>query len=89
VATISRLFKIIGLFCRISYLSWDSFAKETYDWKEPTNRVPPIDRPSESGAAFLGTTLACEGNVDSDGDRDRERERERETERERDRDTDR
>jgi len=30
VAAISRLLKIIGLFCRISSLSWGSFAKETY-----------------------------------------------------------
>jgi len=30
VATISRLLKIIGLFCRISYLFQGSFAKETY-----------------------------------------------------------
>ena len=30
--------KIIGLFCRISSLVWGSFAKETYDFKEPTNR---------------------------------------------------
>ena len=30
VATISRLLKITGLFCRISSFSWGSFAKETY-----------------------------------------------------------
>ena len=29
VATISRLLKMIGLFCRISSLLWGSFAKET------------------------------------------------------------
>jgi len=28
---------IIGLFCRISSLLWGSFAKETYNFKEPTN----------------------------------------------------
>jgi len=44
VATISRLLKIIGLFCRIYYRSLlqnilqGSFAKETYKFKEPTNR---------------------------------------------------
>jgi len=38
VATISRLFKIIRLFCRISSLLQDSFAKETYNFKESTNR---------------------------------------------------
>ena len=38
VATMSRLLNIIGLFCRISSLSCGSFAKETYNFKEPTNR---------------------------------------------------
>jgi len=42
VATISRLLKIIGLFCRISALLQGSFAKETYNFKEPTNRSHPI-----------------------------------------------
>jgi len=43
VATISRLLKMIGLFCRILSLLWVSFAKETYHFKEPTNRSHPID----------------------------------------------
>jgi len=34
VATISRLLKIIGLFCRISSLLWGSFANETYKIKK-------------------------------------------------------
>jgi len=38
VATASRLHQIIGLFCRISSLLWGSFAKETYNFKEPTSR---------------------------------------------------
>ena len=38
VATISRLLKIIGLFCRIQSLLQGSFAKETYHCKEPTNQ---------------------------------------------------
>jgi len=38
VATISRLLKIKGLFCRISSVLWGSFAKETCDFKEPTDR---------------------------------------------------
>jgi len=42
VATISRLLKIIGLFCRILSLFKGSFAKETYNFKEPTNRSHPI-----------------------------------------------
>ena len=32
VATISRLIKIIGLFCRITSLSHGSFTKETYNF---------------------------------------------------------
>ena len=42
VATISRLLKNIGLFCRISSLLQVSFAKETYNFKEPTSRSHPI-----------------------------------------------
>jgi len=42
VATISRLLKIIGLFCRIWSLLQGSFAKETYNLKEPTKRSHPI-----------------------------------------------
>ena len=38
LATISRLLQITGLFCRISSLLLVSFAKETYNLKEPTNR---------------------------------------------------
>jgi len=33
---------LIGLFCRISSLFKGSFAKETYNFKEPTNRSHPI-----------------------------------------------
>jgi len=42
VAMISRLLKITGLFCRISSLVFVSFAKETYNFKEPTSRSHPI-----------------------------------------------
>ena len=42
MATISRLLKIIGLFCRIWSLLQGSFVKETYNFKEPTNRSHPI-----------------------------------------------
>ena len=38
VATMNRLSKIIGLFCRISSLLKGSFAKEIYNFQEPTNR---------------------------------------------------
>ena len=42
LATISRLLKIAGLFCRIQSLLQGSFAEETYNFKEPTNRRHPI-----------------------------------------------
>jgi len=42
LATISRLLKIAGLFCRIQSLLQGSFAEETYNFKEPTNRSHPI-----------------------------------------------
>ena len=43
MATISRLLKIIGLFCRISSPLQGSVAKEIHNFKEPTNRSHPID----------------------------------------------
>ena len=45
VATMSRLIEIKGLFCRISSLLQVSFAKETYNYKEPMNArdlLPPL-----------------------------------------------
>ena len=41
MATISRLLKITGLFCRIQSLLYGSFAKETYNFKEPTIVATP------------------------------------------------
>jgi len=42
VATLSRLLKIIGLFCkRALWKRWYS-AKETYNFNEPTNRSHPV-----------------------------------------------
>jgi len=52
VATISRLLKIIGLFCRIQSLLQGSLAKETYNLKEPTSRSHPI-------AVCLDCILVC------------------------------
>ena len=42
VASVSRIDKIIGLFCRILSLLWGSFAKETYNLIDPTNQSHPI-----------------------------------------------
>jgi hypothetical protein len=38
VATVSRIDKIIGLFCRIMSLLQGSFAKETYNFIDPANQ---------------------------------------------------
>jgi len=46
VATISRLLKIIGLFCKRALYKRRYSAKETYDFKEPTNRSHPICKKS-------------------------------------------
>ena len=43
VTTISKLLKIIGLLCRISSVLWGSFAKETYNFIDPTNQSHPIE----------------------------------------------
>ena len=42
VATISRLLKMIGLFCKRALEKRRYSAKETYNFKEPTNRSHPI-----------------------------------------------
>jgi len=44
MATISRLLKIIGLFCSIYSLLQGSFAKEPYNFTETTNRSHPIQQ---------------------------------------------
>jgi len=42
VATISRLLRIIGLFCKRALEKRRYSAKETHNFKEPTNRSHPI-----------------------------------------------
>jgi len=42
VATMGRLLKIIGLFCKRAIYKKLHSAKETYNFKEPTNRSHPI-----------------------------------------------
>jgi len=42
VATISRLLKSIGLFCKRALQKRSIFSKETYNFREPTNRSHPI-----------------------------------------------
>ena len=55
VATISRLLKITGLFCRMQSLLSGAFAKETC--KEPTNRSHPIR--SYCRESLVHTTTDC------------------------------
>jgi len=63
VATVSRLLKIIGLFCRIKSLLYGSFAKETYDFKEPTNRSHPICMcERESACAYDSVNAGMQNN---------------------------
>jgi len=47
VATISRILKIIGLFCKRALQKRLYSAKETYNCKEPTNCSHPIPRHSQ------------------------------------------
>ena len=42
VATVSRIHKITGLFCRMSSLLQGSFAKPTYNFIDPTNHSHPV-----------------------------------------------
>ena len=44
VATISRLLELKGLFCKRALQKRPIFFKETYNFKEPTNRSHPILR---------------------------------------------
>ena len=43
VAMISRLLKIVGLFCKISFLIWGSVVKGTCDFEKPTHPRHPIE----------------------------------------------
>ena len=63
VATVSRIDKIIGLFCRISSLLEGSFAKETYNFIDPTSQSQPIvlaGNPLRADACVCGVwRLVC------------------------------
>ena len=64
VATTCRLLKIIGLFCKRALLKGRYSAKETYDFKEPTNRSHPIydtalDRRDRHGQTQDTTAHSC------------------------------
>jgi len=48
VATISRLFKIIGLYCKRALQKRHIFFKETYNFKGPTNRQTNAPTPTRT-----------------------------------------
>jgi len=62
VATISRLLKNIGLFCKISFLWYGSFAKETYNFQEPTKRSHTIGTPCVSADMSKIRAYTCWGD---------------------------
>jgi len=49
VATVSRIDEMIGLFCRMQSLLKGSFAKETYNVIDPTDRSHPIQIKTKEG----------------------------------------
>jgi len=57
IQTHSRLLEITVLFCRIQSLLWGSFAKETYNFKESTNRSQPIGVRSRVAKLLWSDTL--------------------------------
>ena len=52
VASVSKIDKIIGLFCKRALQKRQYFAKETYNSKEPTNRSHPI-------AIYVSVQIPC------------------------------
>ena len=57
MATVSGIDKMIGLFCRIQSLLQGSFAKETYNFIDATNRSQPMRE-------LIGTRgLSCDSRL--------------------------
>jgi len=65
VATISRLLRIIGLFCKRALLKKQRSAKETCNFKKPTNRSPPLQNIVEYRALhmWMGVLYGVSYNV--------------------------
>jgi len=59
VASISRLLKMIGLFCKRALQKRLYSAKETYTFKEPTNRSQPICAPAIPMCVMCCLVCAC------------------------------
>jgi len=60
VATISRLLKIIGLFCKRALWKRRYSAKETYNFKEPTNRSHPIRKGARDRESLCENVCVCD-----------------------------
>jgi len=56
VATISRLLKMIGLFCKRALYKRSYSAKETYHFMEPTNRSHPIGHACDTTHSYMSDT---------------------------------
>jgi len=59
VATISRLLKIIGRFCKRTLQKRQCSAKETYNLIDPTDRSHPIGRLSAGCIALWCSVVQC------------------------------
>jgi len=60
VASIKRLLEIIGLVCKRALLKRLHSAKDTYNFKKPTNRSHPIVQTCVDGLMALPVNLAIE-----------------------------
>ena len=60
VATISRLLTIIGLFCKRALHKRPILSKETYNFKEPTNRSHPISGYHIFTESHMSIIFRCE-----------------------------
>ena len=68
MASISRLLKIIGLFCKRALFKRLYYAKENHNFKEPTNRSHPIVELSVSNIPMASDTrLAVQEKSSSGG----------------------
>ena len=61
VALVSRIDKITGLFCKRALKKSLYSAKETYDFKEPTNRSHPMMESLHHGVATISRLLKIVG----------------------------
>jgi len=62
-ATVSRIDKIIGLFCRIASLLYFSFAEETYNLIDPTNCSHPIFCVFDTSFSVFCVGILCPHHV--------------------------